>query len=55
MNFQEQLSSQEAVSLIHTELSKVKMFPAPLQDSSQLKRIVLFSDNPFDEFDNRSK
>ena len=49
MKYQEILDSQEAVPLIHTELSNVELYPAPLQDKSQLKRIILFSDNQLDE------
>lgn len=49
VQFQDQLDSQEAVPLIHTELSNVELYSAPLKDQSQLKRIVLFSDNPQDE------
>lgn len=47
--FQEQLDSQQAVPLVHTELSKVELYSAPLQDQSQLKRVVLFSDHPYDD------
>ena len=35
--------------LNHTPLSKFDLFPAPLQDKDQLKRVILFSDVPTEE------
>jgi len=35
--------------LNHTPLSKFDLFPAPLQDKDQLKRVILFSDEPTEE------
>ena len=35
--------------LNHTPFSKFDIFPAPLQDKDQLKRVILFSDVPTEE------
>lgn len=32
INFQEQLDSQQAVPLVHTELSNTELYSAPLKD-----------------------
>jgi len=45
------LESQQAVPLMHTELSDTEIYQAPLQDKSQLKRIILFSDTANDDGD----
>jgi hypothetical protein len=37
------------VPLNHTPLSKFDIFPAPLLDKDQLKRVILFSDVPTEE------
>jgi hypothetical protein len=46
VQYQELLDSQQAVPLIHTELSNTEIYDAPLQDKQQLKRVILFSDSP---------
>lgn len=49
LQYQELLDSQQAVPLVHTELSSTELYDAPLQDKQQLKRVILFSDSPQDE------
>ena len=48
-NYLEQIESNQWIKLIHTELSNLQLYDAPLKDQGQLKRVVLFSDNPQDE------
>lgn len=38
--------------LNHTPLSSFDLFPAPLNDKDQLKRVILFSDVPTEELTN---
>lgn len=43
------VESQNTAPLLHTELSRAHIYPSPLQDHSQLKRVFLFSDSPIDD------
>ena len=43
------IEQQKSVPLNHTQLSNFSLFEAPLVDKEDLKRVVLFSDNPLEE------
>ena len=49
MNYLDFIEEQQSVPLINAELGSFRLFETPLKDKDQLKRVVLFSDNPTEE------
>jgi len=46
MSYMNLIKEEQALPLNHTELGQFKLFETPLWDKDQIKRVVLFSDNP---------
>jgi hypothetical protein len=47
-NYQEVVDSYDKLTLNHIEVSKFYLYEAPLYEKDDMKRVVLFSDNPLD-------
>lgn len=49
VNYLDFIEEQQSVPLNHTLVTKSHLFDTPLKDKEELKRVILFSDNPLEE------
>ena len=44
----DQLREEDLLNLNHLNVSRFDIFDSPIKETEQIKRLVLFSDNPLD-------